>query len=102
MKTASEAMTDLPAAHSVTIDAKGYAPAHAKQALLKLVNDNLQHHEMQNFSHQIRFGEHHAESKAIIDKLLALKAEAADLIAEAEKHGYKVNINTRITVSVSP
>ena len=102
MKIASEPMTHLPATHSVELGLDGYTPEHARQALLKLVNDSIHHHELQNFSHQERYGQRNPESEDSINKLQALKSGAIDLISTAERNGFKVSINTQITVSISP
>lgn len=70
-----------------------FSPEDAKTVLLTLVNDKINYHKMEHFSHHERFGKDLKHSAKRIEELEKLSVELVQKLNSATEQNAQVKIN---------
>lgn len=70
----------------------------AEKVLTALLNYKIDYHNREDFSNHIRFNQDIEHSKKRIQELIATKEEVKQMIENSKKEGFKLVVNSTISV----
>ena len=79
-----------------------FAPSEAGKVLFALINSKINFHNLEIFSHQIRFNEENPHSKTRIKSLLDVSESIKALVLEALSKDMELKIDSVIRIELSP
>ena len=75
-----------------------FTAEEAEKVLTTLLNYKIDYHNREDFSNHIRFNQSIEHSKKRIQELNSTKDDIKKMIQESKKEGYKLIINSNITI----
>ena len=77
-----------------------FVPDAARQVLMTLINDKINFHQLNVWSHRERFGEDNPVVVKRVEELSQTKEDIAQMIEEAAAMGLKLSINSNIEIEL--
>ena len=79
-----------------------FSADEARRVLMTLINDKIKFHQMNELSHEERYGEENPASSRRIEELSQTRDALTQLIDAAETQGLRLKINSRIDIELTP
>lgn len=78
-----------------------FSPAEARKAILSLIAQKIQYHQLEVFSNTERFGHDVSHSQKRIKELEVVYHQVKELIDEAMENNFEVDVHSSINITIN-